>query len=92
MQSIRESLDRPLGRFFALPAEERITKATELITELQAVVSEISDSRRVAVRDMRAAGYTLREIAEIVGTTPQRIQQIETGYNRHEKKARKTPL
>lgn len=86
---LRDALDRPLGRFFALSPSERLVDANTLVDELKSIVSEISDDRRVAVRELRLTGYTFKEIAEIAGTTPQRIQQIETGYNRREKAARK---
>jgi DNA-directed RNA polymerase specialized sigma24 family protein len=93
MTTTRDALNRgkgaPLPRFFALPPEERLTAANALLDELRAVMTEVATSRREAVRDLRMTGYTLKEIADMVGTTPQRIHQIESGYNRKEKADRK---
>lgn len=89
---IRSALNPVLvAGFFALPPEEQLVEATDIIDQLRAVMKEISDARRSAVRDLRITGYSLAEIGEMVGTTPQRIHQIETGYNRKEKADRKTP-
>ena len=76
-------------RFNRLAASERLVEANTLIEQLRDATAAIAESRRSAVREMRIDGYTLREIAEMIGTTTQRIHQIESGYNRREQKARK---
>jgi DNA-directed RNA polymerase specialized sigma24 family protein len=86
---IGDALDSTLQRFQALPPSERLTTSNLLMEELKVVTSQLASSRRAAVREMRSEGYTLKEIAEIADTTIQRIHQIESGYNRHEQKARK---
>jgi DNA-directed RNA polymerase specialized sigma24 family protein len=89
MHNIRDELNRTLGRFFSLSAQDRLVEANDILDQLRAVMSEVSDSRRMAVRELRGEGWSLREISEIIGTTPQRIHQIELGYNRKEKADRK---
>lgn len=91
MGSLRDALDRPLGRFFALPPSERFDAANDVLDDLRAVMAEVAESRRNAVRELRLTGFTLKEIADMHGTTPQRVHQLETGYNRREKAARKQP-
>jgi DNA-directed RNA polymerase specialized sigma24 family protein len=87
--NIDTALTEIYGRFNRLPASERLVEANTLIEQLREATATIAESRRAAVREMRIDGYTLREIAELIGTTTQRIHQIESGYNRHEQKARK---
>jgi DNA-directed RNA polymerase specialized sigma24 family protein len=87
--NIDTALTEIYGRFNRLPASERLVEANTLIEQLREATATIAESRRAAVREMRVDGYTLREIAELIGTTTQRIHQIESGYNRHEQKARK---
>lgn len=78
-----------MARFSSLSAEERLLEANKLLDELRAIMSEVADSRRMAVRELRTSGFSLKEIADMVGTSAQRIHQIESGYNRKEKAARK---
>lgn len=59
---------------------------TEAVRNLNA---EASKGRRAAVRQLRAEGHTIREIAAGTGLTSGRISQIEFGYDRHEAKARR---
>jgi DNA-directed RNA polymerase specialized sigma24 family protein len=90
--TISDELSRLLARrLFSLPPSERLVAANVVMDELRDVMAEVSATRRSAVRDMRIEGYTLSDIANIAGTTAQRIHQIESGYNRHEKAARKRP-
>jgi DNA-directed RNA polymerase specialized sigma24 family protein len=88
---IRASLVAPLGRLAGLDPFEAITTANDAHEALLAAHAEIAAIRRRAVRELRAQGYTLREIADAVGVKPQRIHQIESGYDRREKEARKQP-
>lgn len=86
---IREALSRPLGRLSALSSEEQLTVANDVMDQLRAITAEVSGIRRAAVRDLRMLGYSLAEIAEMTGTSLQRVHQIESGYNRKEQAARK---
>ena len=75
LETVHERCDR-------LPAVERLTEAEELIEELRVASARLGANRRSAVREMRADGYKLREIADILGVTTARIYQIEIGYGR----------
>lgn len=61
---------------------ERIELANHYVDALRRRVSEGAAVRRMAVRELRQAGMTLREIAERTGLTPARIGQIEQGLDR----------
>ena len=87
--NIDTALTEIYERFGRLSASERLVEANTLIEQLRDATATIAESRRSAVREMRIDGYTLREIAEMIGTTTQRIHQIENGYNRREQRARK---
>ena len=87
--NINTALEEVHARFNRLPASERLTEANTLIEQLRDATAAIGESRRAAVRSLRSDGYTLKEIAEMIGTTTQRIHQLEAGYNRQEKRARK---
>ena len=63
---------------------ERIALANHYVDALRHSVSDGAAVRRAAVRQLRAAGMTLREIAERTGLTPARIGQIEQGVERAE--------
>lgn len=58
-------------------ALDRALAATELYTwgreELMPLVASL---RRAAVRELRAEGYSLREVAELLGVTDARVSQI----------------
>jgi len=86
---IKEALAATIEKYGRLAPSEQLIQANHYTDDLKEAVKEISTMRRAAVRTMRSEGYTLREIAEVVGTTQQRIHQIESGYNRKEAKARK---
>lgn len=86
---IKEALQATLEKYGRLAPSEQLIQANDYTDDLKQAVKEIANIRRAAVRTMRSDGYTLQEIAEIVGTTAQRIHQIESGYNRKEAKARK---
>lgn len=85
---IRASLAAPLGRLAGLDPFTRLIVATEVNDALLDAQSEIASLRRSAVRELRVQGHTLREIADVVGVKPQRIHQIEGGYDRTEKRER----
>ena len=86
---IKEALQATLDKYGRLAPSEQLIQANDYTDDLKEAVKEIANIRRAAVRTMRSEGYALREIAEVVGTTTQRIHQIESGYNRKEAKLRK---
>lgn len=61
---------------------ERIELANHYVDALRHSVSDGAAVRRMAVRELRQRGMTLREIAERTGLTPARIGQIEQGLDR----------
>lgn len=88
---IGAALEKPLGRFRRLSAEERLVGAVALVDALNAASAEVAEARRAAVRELKLAGYTYQEIGDMAGLTPTRIYQIEVGWQRQERKARKSP-
>ena len=86
---IRASLAAPLERLAGLDPFMLLAKSNDAIDALHDAQARIGAMRRRAVRQLRAEGYTLREIAEPLGVKPQRIHQLEIGYDRHEKKERR---
>jgi len=56
-----------------------IAQGSELIDASKMLSSRGASLRRAAVRQLRAEGWTLREIASATGLTSARISQIETG-------------
>jgi predicted XRE-type DNA-binding protein len=56
-----------------------------LTREMQATIAELSEARRRIVHDMHQRGYSLREIADMLGLSRSRILQIIEG------KAEKVP-
>ena len=86
---VRASLVAPIERLARLDPWDAFhagNNVNEVLLEAQSQVAEI---RRSAIRRLRAGGYTLREIADEVGVAPARIHQMETGYDRREKAARR---
>jgi hypothetical protein len=61
---------------------ERIELANHYVDALRRSVSDGAAVRRMAVRELRQTGMTLREIGERTGLTPARIGQIEQGLDR----------
>lgn len=85
---IRASLAAPLGRLAGLDPFTILIVSNYANDALLEAQHEIAAMRRSAVRDLRAQGYTLKEIGEQIGVKPQRIHQIESGYDRREKRER----
>ena len=59
------------------PAPKRLDMARELSDQLQEVQTQIATARRSAVRELRADGWTLADIAKTAGITVSRVKQIE---------------
>jgi len=73
------------------PAPEHLTVyAPRLVEFTQDLTADVAKSKRLRVRSMREQGYTLRGLAEYVGMSYQRIQQIETGITSRERSKDKT--
>lgn len=87
-EDIENALSPALAGLFALPDLELLEQSIAAQDALRAAVAEVSAHRRMAVRNLRIGGWTLKEIAEVLGTTPQRVHQLESGYDRQEKRAR----
>lgn len=86
--AIQVSLSRVTARLGRLDPLERIITANKAIEALRDAQGDLAGVRRAAVRQLRAEGWLLKEIAQQLGTSPQRVHQMEEGYDRHEKKAR----
>jgi DNA-binding XRE family transcriptional regulator len=56
----------------------------------QELTSDLARSKRMRVRSLREQGYTLRGLAEFVGMSYQRIQQIETGMTARDRAKEKS--
>lgn len=88
---VLEALRPVLDDYRRLDCWEQAEQAEQLNAALLKAQKRVAQLRRSAVRELRAEGYTLREIAERLGISPPRVMQIEQGYNRAEKRARKEP-
>ena len=71
-----------LDRLERTVPDKRINMAFDLTEQLQDIQAEISAQRRAAVRQLRADGWKLAEIAKSAGVTVSRVKQIEAGYGR----------
>jgi DNA-directed RNA polymerase specialized sigma24 family protein len=86
---IRACLAAPLERLGGLDPFELMhaaPTANEALLDAQAAVATM---RRKAVRQLRAEGWTLAAIGEQLGIKAQRVHQIETGYDRRERRYRR---
>lgn len=78
-----------LNRLNRLPPEQRARQAHEMWAQVLVIQAALATSRRSGVREMRAAGLTLADIAELLGVSVTRIKQVEQGLDRAERKAAK---
>ena len=53
--------------------------APALLEATLEMTASVAAAKREKVRELRAAGHTIRKVAELVGLSYQRVQQIETG-------------
>ena len=86
---IRASLAAPLGRLAGLDPFTALERSQAVLDELRDAQASVGEIRRSAVRQLRDEGWLLREIADRLGVKPQRIHQIENGYDREEKRLRR---
>jgi len=64
---------------------EQINLGMDLNKQLLDAQGRVAEVRRMAVRQLRMEGWTLREIGEQTGLSTQRVSQIEAGADRREK-------
>jgi predicted RNase H-like HicB family nuclease len=76
-------LDRPEGDFAVvvtpkLPADERheIDQVRAARTRLAEAEQTMARTSRSAVADLRAQGFTVRDVAALIGVTPSRVSQL----------------
>ena len=72
------------------PPEFFTVHAPYLMEFTQELTSDLARSKRMRVRSLREQGYTLRGLAEYVGMSYQRIQQIETGMTARDRAKEKS--
>lgn len=82
---LTKAISPVLARVARLEPYERIKVSQEINDALLAAQASLAAHRRAAVRQLRSDGWTLREIAEELGMTVQRVHQIEIGMGRKEK-------
>jgi DNA-directed RNA polymerase sigma subunit (sigma70/sigma32) len=71
-----------------LDDESKIHVAAKVNDILLDAQRRVAESRRAAVRSMRAEGHTLSELGVLLGMSTARVHQIEQGYGRKEKAMR----
>jgi DNA-directed RNA polymerase sigma subunit (sigma70/sigma32) len=71
----------------AFPAEKRAIEAHRLYSQILDLQSRVANARRSGVREMRAEGMTLAEVAVVLGVGSTRVKQIEDGIRRQPKPA-----
>ena len=72
------------------PPEFFTVHAPHLMEFVNELTSDLARSKRMRVRSLREQGYTLRGLAEFVGMSYQRIQQIETGMTARDRAKEKS--
>ncbi len=85
---IREALVGPLERLGKRDPVELLTMSNSCAEALLEGGHQIASMRRAAVRQLRIDGFTLREIGDQTNMSVARVHQIESGYDRKEKKER----
>ena len=86
---VARNLDPVWREYNRLDPWEQAQLADEINEGLLAAQKELARLRRVAVRELRAQGHTLAEIANEIGISATRVHQIEQGYGRAERRDRK---
>lgn len=74
-----------LKRIKRLPPLDQIALCQELNAALLDGQGQLAAVRRSAVRQLRADGMTLRDIAKETGMSMQRIHQLEVGVTRNKR-------
>lgn len=84
--ALQKAIVAPLERLRGLPPIQAILTATDVNQVLLDAQAEVASIRRQAIRNLRASGWTLAEIGDQLGMSPQRVHQLEIGYDRRDKK------
>jgi hypothetical protein len=58
-------------------ARQRARELSRLVTEQQALLTDLARLRRETIAELRAGGLTRAQIAEVLGVSPGRIPQLE---------------
>ena len=62
----------------AIPdARQRAQELSRLVAEQQALLTDLAQLRRETIAELRAAGLTRAQVAEVLGVSPGRIAQLE---------------
>jgi DNA-directed RNA polymerase sigma subunit (sigma70/sigma32) len=85
VSALTKAIQHPLGRFSRLNPLQQVTVASEMNEALLDAQATVAALRRGAIRTLRSNGYTLNEIAQQTGMTPQRVHQLEIGHDRRDK-------
>lgn len=71
---------RSLADVLAIPElRQRARALGKLLAERQTELADLSHARRQVVTELRAAGATQAEVAEVLGVTQGRVSQVESG-------------
>lgn len=84
-ERLEDGLRPVLAAYDKKGAIEKVTLADQMNTKLLDAQAHIAASRRAGIRELRAMGFTLREIGEQTGLSHARIYQLEKGSDRKEK-------
>lgn len=63
--------------------------APALLEATLEMTASVAAAKRQKVRELREAGHTIRKVAELVGLSYQRVQQIETGVTARDREKAK---
>ena len=83
--SISKALTGPLGRLGRHKPIQAILLAPEANQRLLDAQAKVALVRRQAIRQLRADGWRLKDIAEATGLSEQRIYQLEIGQDRRDR-------
>jgi DNA-binding XRE family transcriptional regulator len=86
---IAAALQHIYDELASLDPLQRVEAGGVVYTELLEAQARVAGLRRAAIRELRADGWLQKEIAEALGMTAQRVAQLEQGYGRAERNARK---
>ncbi len=69
-KTIKDLLDIP-------DARQRAQELSRLVAEQQALLTDLARLRRDTIAELRAAGLTQAQVAEVLGVSPGRVAQLE---------------
>src|SRR6266481_4415204 len=72
------STSRLKKNLLAIPdPRRRAQELTRLVAEQQALLTDLAQLRRDNIAELRAAGLTQAQVAEVLGVSPGRVAQLE---------------